>query len=330
MQENPSQNQKFEIAIIGLGKMGGNLALQAIGKNIHVVGLDPTHMNPDLVQAGLSVAEDYKHLAKLLTPPRKIFLYVPAGDAVDSVMDELVQVLQPGDIIADGGNSYWGDSKARYEKLKKSGINFIDLGTSGGPEGALRGACFMAGGEAHVMNTVKPILDQLSIPGGFVHAGPPGAGHFTKLVHNGIEFGMMQAIGEGLDLLENYEADLDIESILQTWRRGTVIRSWLIELLAEAYKNLDELEKIPGYVEDTGEVNWLIEDAAKMQIPIPVIAQSVWQLMLSRDDKKIWAKAIAAMRHSFGGHPFGRDDKIANYRETSRSHQAPAEQISKH
>jgi 6-phosphogluconate dehydrogenase len=192
------------------------------------------------------------------------------------------------------------------------------MGTSGGPEGAKHGACFMCGGEAGVVNRLRPLLEALSVPGGFVHCGPPGAGHFVKLVHNGIEFGMMQAIGEGLDLLEKCPERIDTGAVLEAWRHGTVIRSWLIDLLARSFREEDGLRGIEGYVEDTGEVNWLVEDAARMEVPIPAIAQSVWQLMLSRDKDRVWARAIAAMRHGFGGHPYGPDEAIARLRKTSR------------
>jgi 6-phosphogluconate dehydrogenase len=194
----------------------------------------------------------------------------------------------------------------------------VDVGTSGGVEGARSGACFMAGGEADPVARVAPILRALGVPGGYVHAGPPGAGHFAKLVHNGIEFGMLQAIGEGIDLLERHPAGLDVRGILGCWRKGSVIRSWLVDLLEEAYRADNGLEGVPPYVEDTGEVDWLVGDALRLEVPIPVIAQSVMQLFASRDDRRLWARAIAMMRHGFGGHPYGPDERIRLERVTGR------------
>jgi 6-phosphogluconate dehydrogenase len=194
----------------------------------------------------------------------------------------------------------------------------VDVGTSGGIEGALHGACFMAGGEREPIVRLEPILTALAVPGGYVHAGPPGAGHFAKLVHNGIEFGMLQAIGEGIDLLERHPGGLAVPEILRCWRHGSVIRSWLIDLLEEAYRAENGLERIPPYVEDTGEVDWLVADALHLEVPIPVISHSVMQLFASRDDRRLWARAIAMMRHGFGGHPYGRDDAIRQERRTGR------------
>jgi 6-phosphogluconate dehydrogenase len=247
-----------------------------------------------------------------------VFLYIPAGRVVDEVLDQLAVALEPGDIVVDGGNSYWGDSIRRHARLGERGLQFVDAGTSGGVTGARRGACFMVGGEAGPVARVAPILEVLATPGGYVHAGPPGSGHYTKLVHNGIEFGMLQAIGEGIDLLERYPQEVDIPGVLRCWRNGSVIRSWLIDLMEEAYRAEGGLERIPPYVEDTGEVNWLVSDALDLEVPVPVIAQSVMQLFASRDDKRLWARAIAMMRHGFGGHPYGADEAIRRVRETGR------------
>jgi 6-phosphogluconate dehydrogenase len=237
---------------------------------------------------------------------------------VDQTLDLLAGALQPGDIVVDGGNSYWGDSVRRHARLRERGLDLLDVGTSGGIEGARRGACFMAGGDPEPVSRVAPILQALAVPGGYVHAGPPGAGHYAKLVHNGVEFGMLQAIGEGIDLLERHPARLEVSAILSCWRHGSVIRSWLVDLMDEAYRSEGGLERIPAYVEDTGEVNWLVADALRLEVPIPVIAQSVMQLFASRDDRRLWARAIAMMRHGFGGHPYGPDESIRRERETGK------------
>jgi len=176
----------------------------------------------------------------------------------------------------------------------------------------------MAGGESEAVERIEPILRKLAVEDGYVHAGPPGAGHFTKLVHNGIEFGMLQAIGEGVDLLERYRDDLDVAEVLRCYRHGSVIRSWLIDLMEEAYRSNGGTEKVPAYVEDTGEVNWLVNDALHMEVPIPVISQSVMQLLASRDDEKNWARSIAMMRHGFGGHVYGPDEATIRERRQGR------------
>jgi 6-phosphogluconate dehydrogenase len=247
---------------------------------------------------------------------------------VDRVLDDLTACLEEGDVVVDGGNSYWGDSIRRHQRLNEKGLSFIDLGTSGGIEGAEGGACFMAGGDPDAVRRIEPILKALAVEGGYVHAGPPGSGHFVKLVHNGIEFGMLQAIGEGMALLECYRANrsrIDVAEVLRCWCHGSVIRSWLVELMARSYREEGGLKKVPPYVEDTGEVNWLVGDAMQMEVAIPVIAQSVMQLFASRDDEQPWARAIAMMRHEFGGHPFGADESIARERREGRVGPYPEE-----
>jgi 6-phosphogluconate dehydrogenase len=220
------------IGIIGLGKMGGNLALQAIDKGYRVFGYD-LHKNEALQKHGLQQEASLDDLSEKLSGPKIILIYVPAGTIIDGILIRLSAVLSSGDIVIDGGNSYWGDSIKRSQKLKEKGIYFVDCGTSGGVDGARNGACFMAGGEPEAMEYVAPILKDLAVENGFVHTGGPGSGHFVKLVHNGIEFGMLQAIGEGMDLLANYREDLNFPDILKTWNHGSVIRSWLIELMAK-------------------------------------------------------------------------------------------------
>ena len=240
------------------------------------------------------------------------------GPAVDSVLDKLAAALEPGDIVVDGGNSYWGDSIRRHARLRSRGLHFVDAGTSGGLAGARHGACFMVGGEREAVARVEPLLKALAVEGGYVHAGPPGAGHYVKLVHNGIEFGMLQAIAEGFDLLLRHHQPLEVGAVLECWRHGSVIRSWLVELLAEAYAADPELSKPSGHIEDTGEVSWLLADALRMEVPVPVIAQSVMQLFASRDRHRDWARAIVMMRHAFGGHPYGPDQGVERERQEGR------------
>jgi 6-phosphogluconate dehydrogenase len=308
----------IKFSVVGLGRIGGNLARQALEKGFHVVGLSKSGIPEDLTGAGLTAATSLADLANKLAPPRIVLLYVPAGKVVDTLLDELAQRLSPGDVVVDGGNSYWGDSIRRHRRLSEQKIAFVDVGTSGGVTGARHGACFMVGGEKRAVALVEPILKRLAVEGGYVHAGGPGAGHFVKLVHNGIEFGMLQAIAEGVDLLEHYREALPVAEVLRCWRHGSVIRSWLVDLMEGAYRNKRGLGDVPPYVEDTGEVNWLIDDALRLEVPIPVISQSVMQLFASRDNEKNWARAIAMMRHGFGGHPYGSDARIARERHESR------------
>jgi 6-phosphogluconate dehydrogenase len=304
--------------IVGLGKMGAGVALNAIGQGFAVAGLDTHPISDELQRRGVIAAGSMKALVKLLTPPRFIILYVPAGPPVDSLLGQLLDLLDEGDIVGDGGNSYWGDSIRRHARAKAKGVRFVDIGTSGGPSGARAGACIMVGGDREPVAAIEPILRKLAVTGGYMHVGGPGAGHFVKLVHNGIEFGMLQAIGEGMELLTRYRDKLKIADILHLWRNGSVIRSWLIELMEEMYRQEGNFDAVAPYVEDTGEVDWLVDDALHMEVPIPVITQSVVQLIASRDDKRDWARAIAMMRHGFGGHPYGADAGIAHERHTGR------------
>ena len=285
--------------------MGGNLARRALEKDIRVVGFTRHGAPEDMLEAGLTEVRSYEDLKAGLSSPRAVFLYIPAGPPVDEVLDDLAAALDPGEVLVDGCNSYWGDSIRRQRRLKERGIGFVDLGTSGGFDGARNGACFMAGGERGAVERTEPILQKLAVDGGYVHVGPPCAGHFTKLVHNGIESGMLQAIGEYVDLLGRYRDDLDVAEVLRCYRQGSVIRSWLMDLMEASYRENGGTGEIPAYVEDTGEVNWLV-DALHMEVPIPVISQSVMQLFASRDNEKTWARSIAMMRHGLGGHPYGK------------------------
>ena len=317
-----------ELGIIGLGRIGGGLALQALEKGIRVAGHTLGGAPRRLLDAGLVEVTEPRGFLAALARPRAILLYIPAGPAVDEVLGTLSDLLEPGDVVVDGGNSHWGDSIRRHARLRERGLHLVDVGTSGGVEGARRGACFMAGGEPEAVARVEPLLRELAVPGGYVHAGPPGSGHFVKLVHNGIEFGMLQAIGEGVDLLERYPDGLAVAEVLRCWRHGSVIRSWLVDLMEGAYRAEGGLERIPPYVEDTGEVNWLVTDALRLEVPIPVIAQSVQQLLASRDARRQWARAVAMMRHEFGGHPYGPDDAIRRERSIGRVGEAGSTPIS--
>lgn len=305
-----------EVGIVGTGTIGGNLARQGVEKGLRVVAKSRSEQ-PELAEEGVEVITAYADLADALDPPRFVYLSVPAGGIVDEVLEELVPHLDEGDVVADGGNSFWQDSVEREKRLREEGIVFLDAGTSGGLEGARSGAAFMVGGREEGIEVARPVLERLSVEGGFLHTGPPGSGHFVKLVHNGIEFGMLQAIAEGVELLEAGEYDLDLAAVFEHWTNGTVIRSWLVELMAEQLAERD-LAKVDNYVEDTGEVNWLAMWAIKHEIPTPVITASTIELLKSRGEQSTAYRAIAMMRHGFGDHPFGPDEGIAKKRGTSR------------
>ncbi len=309
----------MELGIIGLGKMGGNLALQGIDKGIRVVG-KARGPKPELAKKGVKVLRDYEEFMTSLKHPRVIYLSLPAGSTIDKVLTELVPHLDKGDVVMDGGNSYYRDSIRREAELWKQGIYFVDCGTSGGVEGARYGACFMIGGKPEAVKLCEPILKTLAVEGGYLHTGGPGSGHFVKLVHNGIEFGMLQAIGEGVELLQRSKFDLSLCDIFRNWSHGSVIRGWLVELMEKGLGKIKDVKEIPDYVEDTGEVNWLVQEAFEKEIPLPVITQSVIELFRSREKESDAARAIAIMRHGFGGHPYGKDEYIAKERKTSRIH----------
>lgn len=306
----------MQLGIIGLGKMGGNLALQAIEKKIAVIG-KARSKKPELEEKGIKVVDDYESFVGFLKHPRVIYLSLPAGPTVDTVLNELMPFLEKGDVVMDGGNSFYLDSIEREKRISQKGIHFLDCGTSGGLEGARYGACFMVGGKEEGVKIAEPVLTALAVKDGYVHTGKPGTGHFVKLVHNGIEFGMLQSIGEGVELMHKSGFDLDLAAIFKNWSNGSVIRSWLVELMEKGLRE-QGLAKTESYIEDTGEVNWLVQDAINKEIPIPVISQSVMELFKSRMQESDTYKSIALMRHGFGGHPFGKDEGIIKERKTSR------------
>jgi 6-phosphogluconate dehydrogenase len=311
----------LKLGIIGLGKMGGNLALQAHEKNLSVVG-KARSKKQELEEKGIKVAYDYDTFEKALGRPKIIYLSLPAGRSVDIVLEQLLPYMDAGDVIMDGGNSFYLDSIEREKRLSEKDIYFLDCGTSGGIEGARYGACFMVGGKLEGYNIAHSILQKLALNDkACIYTGKPGSGHFVKLVHNGIEFGMLQSIGEGVSLLiKNNDFVLNLENIFKNWSNGSVIRGWLVELMEKGLKEQKDkgISEIQSYVEDTGEVNWLVLDAINKEIPIPVISQSIMELFHSRLHGNPAYESIALMRHGFGGHPFGQDDHIAEERRTSR------------
>lgn len=296
----------MRFGIVGLGKMGRNIATHAREKGHPVVGYDATSgVAQSLADEGVTAAASFADMAKQLEAPRTVFLYVPHGAPTDDAIAGLAKHLSKGDLIADGGNSHWRDSRRRYAELAAAGINFLDVGTSGGMEGARRGACFMVGGEPEAFARVERLLIDLAVPDGVIHAGRAGAGHFVKLVHNAIEFGMVQAIAEGVDLLRRFDQPLDLPALFHNWNHGSVIRSWLVELMERGLRE-ENLDGLSGYVEDTREVRWIVEYALEREAWIPVTAQAELAFYRYRDPESTAGKAVALMRHGYGGHPLHR------------------------
>ncbi len=298
----------MRFGIVGLGRMGANLARHAVEKGHEVVGYD---RSPDVTRAlqreGIDPLSSLEELAGRLEPPRVVFIYVPHGDPTEEVVRRLRSVLAPGDVVADGGNSHWADAPRRHALLGAVGIRFLDVGTSGGIMGARTGACFMVGGDPEVYDLVAPLLRDLAVdPEGVYFVGPPGAGHFVKLVHNAIEFGMVQAIAEGVELLVRSDYSVDLPALFKTWQHGSVIRSWLIELMGRALAEYRDFSELSTYVEDTGEVKWIVEWAFRRDIPLPVVAAAQTMLMQYRDVESPAAKAVALLRNQYGGHPIHR------------------------
>jgi 6-phosphogluconate dehydrogenase len=285
----------MKIGIVGLGKMGGNMATR-IGDGGHeVVGYDP---HSDASQVG-SLAE----LVERLDAPRVVWAMVPAGDATEQVVTDLCALLSPGDVVIDGGNSNWHHSVRRAGALAARGIGFVDAGTSGGVWGRTEGYCLMVGGAPEHVATAQPIFDALKpADGGFVHAGPVGTGHFTKMVHNGIEYGLMQAYAEGYELLARSDLGIDVDGALDAWRSGSVVRSWLLDLLVRALQQTPDLDGISGYAKDSGEGRWTVQEAVERGVATPVISAALYARFVSQQEDSIAMKAIAALRNQFGGH----------------------------
>ncbi len=294
----------MQIALIGLGKMGYNLALNLRSHGHTVVAHDRSkELTAQLAaEAGVVPADSLTDLCAAMIGRRVIWLMVPAGAIVEGVIEQLAPLLAAGDILIDGGNSNFKDSKRRHSQLKTRGIDFLDCGTSGGMTGALHGACTMIGGEKAVYEYCKPIFDDLSLPGGTLYVGAPGAGHFTKMVHNGIEYGMMQAMAEGFEVLEKSEYQVDFKAVADLWNHGSVVRSWLMELVANAFSKDPHLDGIRGVMNSSGEGKWTLETALDLGVPTPVIALSLLMRYRSQQDDTFSGKVVAALRNEFGGH----------------------------
>jgi 6-phosphogluconate dehydrogenase len=257
----------------------------------------------ELEADGAVGAYTVEELVNQLKAPRAIWIMLPAGDVTEAMIDHLVPLLAPGDTIVDGGNTNWRDDQRRAEKLQAHGINYVDEGTSGGIWGLQNGFCLMVGGAPEVVRRLEPAFVTLAPENGYLHCGPVGSGHFVKMVHNGVEYGMMQAYAEGFEIMRAAkEFDLDLHAVAQVWNHGSVVRSWLLELAEEAFQQDGNLDSIKGYVEDSGEGRWTIQAAIDFDVPAPIITLSLFERFHSRQPESFAAKVLAAMRAGFGGH----------------------------
>jgi 6-phosphogluconate dehydrogenase len=289
--------------MIGLGRMGGNMALRLLRGGHDVVVYDPAAPKEPFVEEGATVIDDLSQLRDALTVPRAVWLMVPAGKITEETITKLMDILDPGDVIVDGGNSNFRVSIEDGRRTAEKGLEFIDAGTSGGIWGLTEGYALMVGGSDKAVAHLQPAFDTLAPKGGFVHAGPVGAGHFVKMVHNGIEYGMMQAFAEGFELMNEIpDFDLDLAAIAESWRYGSVVRSWLLDLTANALADTEGFAQIRGYVEDSGEGKWTIEEALNASVPLPVITASLFARFASRQPESFAARINAALRNQFGGH----------------------------
>ncbi len=286
----------MHLGLIGLGKMGGNMRKRLRGGGHTVVGFD---RDPDVSDVG-----SLKEMIEALPSPKVVWVMVPSGDPTRDTLKQLADLLGEGDVVVDGGNSKWSDDAVHGKLLAERGIGFVDCGVSGGVWGLEVGYALMCGGEASDVAKVQPAFDTLRPEGdgGFVHAGPIGAGHFSKMVHNGIEYAIMQAYAEGWELLEKVDVVDNVADVFDSWRAGTVIRSWLLDLLCAALKDDPKLDKLTGYAEDSGEGRWTVEAAIDNAVPLSAITAALFARFQSRQEESPAMKAVAAMRNQFGGH----------------------------
>ena len=300
----------MQVAIAGLGRMGAGMARRAARGGHEVVAWNrtvsvATEIAAEPENAGrVTVAEPLERLVELMAPPRHVVISVPSGAATDAMIEQLMRILEPGDVIVDAGNSRFIDSKRHAAELEAKGLHWLDMGVSGGIWGLQVGFCAMLGGKREVFDRFEPVVTTLAPENGYLYCGPAGAGHYTKMVHNGIEYGIMQAYGEGFDILHASEYDLDLAAVARMWNNGSVIRSWLLELAGNAFEQEgNDLEKVRGWVADSGEGRWTVAEAIDRDVPAPVITLSLIQRFRSRRDPDSYTdRVLAALRNEFGGH----------------------------
>ena len=293
----------MQIGLIGLGKMGYNLALNFKKNNHQVVAFDINKAAMEkIVKDGVATAPSVSELTTKVSARRIIWIMVPAGNTIDVILSNLKAHLSPDDIVIDGGNSHFKDTLARGRELEKIGVHYLDCGTSGGTEGALHGVCAMIGGNKFAFNHCESLFKDIAVPDGYLYCGAGGSGHFVKMIHNGIEYGMMQSIAEGFEVMERSEFNLNLEHVAKVWNHGSVVRSWLMELTENALRKDPGLESIKGVMHSSGEGKWTLETALEKQIATPVIALSLLMRYRSQQDDTFSGKIVAALRNEFGGH----------------------------
>ena len=309
----------MQIGFVGLGRMGGNMVHRLRRDGDHaVVAFDPNPQAREAAAAqGATAVDSLEALTKALDRPRAVWIMVPAGDITGNTITNLLELLDGGDTIVDGGNSSWRDTQARAAQCKEKGIHLIDAGTSGGIWGLQVGYCIMAGGDKDAVDRLRPIFTTLAPPDGFLHVGPPGSGHFVKMVHNGIEYAMLQGYAEGFDILQASPFELDLHGVAHLWNQGSVVRSWLLELAERAFERDPKLDRLRGYVEDSGEGRWTVEEAIALRVPAPTIALSLFTRFDSRRDDSFGNKVIAALRNEFGGHAVKAEEPGGSAARTS-------------
>lgn len=293
----------MKIGFIGLGKMGLNMVTRLSQGGHEIIAYARTEASVnDAVKAGARKATSLANVVEQLSSPKIVWVMVPSGDTTQKVIDELAGYLRAGDIIIDGGNSNFHDTKARAVQLAAKGISYLDSGTSGGVWGLKVGYCLMIGGEKRAFEIVEPIFKTLAPPNGYMHCGPSGAGHYVKMIHNGIEYGMMQAYAEGFEILKASEYNLDLAAISNLWNQGSVVRSWLLELAARAFAEDPNLDKLKGYVADSGEGRWTVIEAIDRDVPAVSLTYALMHRFRSRQEDSFAGKVLAALRNQFGGH----------------------------
>jgi 6-phosphogluconate dehydrogenase len=297
----------MDIGFVGLGRMGGNMVTRLVRAGHRVVGYDSAAAARQAVAvAGASTAASLSALVEALRPPRVVWIMVPAGEPTETVIRELASRLQPGDAIVDGGNGSYKDDLRRARELAARGIGYVDAGVSGGVWGLEQGYCLMVGGEPSVVERLTPVLTSLAPPQGWLHVGASGSGHYAKMIHNGIEYGMMQAYAEGFELLAVSDYGLDLAALARLWNRGSVVRSWLLELTADVLTANPKLEGIRAWVEDSGEGRWTVEEAVAKAVPAPAITAALFARFRSRREQSFADRLLAALRNAFGGHAIRR------------------------
>jgi 6-phosphogluconate dehydrogenase len=293
----------MKIGWIGLGKMGWNLCLNLLDHGFEVTVYNRNEKkSKEMASFGAVGASSLENLVEKLESPRIIWLMVTSGTAVDDIIGELEKFLDPGDIIVDGGNSHYKDSIRRAKKLSEKGVGFVDAGTSGGIEGARRGACMMIGGTEKAYGHIRPVLEAVCKPKGYGHIGPHGSGHYVKMIHNGIEYGMMQAMGEGFEIMEKSNYYINFEALTEIWNHGSIIEGYLMETMKKAFETHGDLSGIRGEVDTSGEGRWTVEEALERKVSAPVIALSLLERYRSMNHDTYAGKVLAALRNIFGGH----------------------------